>query len=79
MLQQIQNVSSYAFLHEKLEADRVHVNALWFDIYTGDLYMFSRTRERFVSITKETYEHLVKDGESTEDKILSDEQGQRDS
>jgi len=61
-LQQLQNIASYPFLHEKLEKDDVHLHAFWFDVYTGDFHMFSRERKRFVLVSEETYQHLVTDG-----------------
>ncbi|XP_070542501.1 beta carbonic anhydrase 1-like [Ptychodera flava] len=57
-LQQIQNISSYGFLKNHLESDKVHLHAMWFDIYSGDVYLFSRERKRFVEITEDSYDHL---------------------
>lgn len=69
-LQQLQNIASYTFLHPKLLAGDVKLNALWFDRYTGDFYMFSREKERFVEVNEDHYNHLCIDGESYEDKHL---------
>ena len=49
---------------ERIVADKVRLNAMWFDVYTGDFYMFSRERETFVKVTQATYAHLVADAES---------------
>lgn len=57
-LQQLQNVASYGFLKKRLEQDDLHIHALWFDIYTGDIYYFSRQSKRFVSVTEETIEQI---------------------
>ncbi len=48
---------------ERVVADKVRLNAMWFDVYTGDFYMFSRERETFVLVTQTSYEHLVADAE----------------
>ena len=55
---------SHGFMKELLWSDKVRLNAMWFDVYTGDFYMFSRERQSFVEVTKATYAHLVSDGES---------------
>jgi carbonic anhydrase len=62
-LQQIQNVASYGFLKDKLVNGDVRLHALWFDIYSGDFYQFSRSREHFLNVTEENYRHLLEDGE----------------
>ncbi|CAB0041441.1 unnamed protein product [Trichogramma brassicae] len=51
-LQQLQNVASYGFLKKRLETHDLHIHAIWFDIYTGDIYYFSRAHKRFVEINE---------------------------
>ena len=41
-LVQMQNVTSYPFMHSCLRDGRTHVHALWFDVYTGEVHCFSR-------------------------------------
>jgi len=62
-LQQLQNIASYPFLREKLESNKVHLHALWFDIHGGDFYMFSRSQQRFLHVAEEHYQQLVADSE----------------
>lgn len=62
-LQQIQNIASYGFLKDKLVKGEVRLHGLWFDLYGGDFYLFSRNQERFLIVTEENYRHLVEDGE----------------
>ncbi|NP_001171747.1 carbonic anhydrase-like [Saccoglossus kowalevskii] len=62
-LQQLQNISSYGFLKDRLESGRVRLHAMWFDIYAGDVYLFSRQAKRFVEINEETCNDLLKDCE----------------
>lgn len=57
-LQQMQNVASYGFLKKRLEKHELHIHALWFDIYTGDIYYFSRQQKRFVEVNEDSYEKL---------------------
>lgn len=58
-LQQLQNVASYGFLKKRLEQHDLHIHALWFDIYTGDIYYFSRQSKRFLSVTDDTIEKIA--------------------
>ncbi|XP_066603916.1 beta carbonic anhydrase 1 [Prorops nasuta] len=51
-LQQLQNIASYGFLKKRLETHDLHIHALWFDIYTGDIYYFSRANKRFIEINE---------------------------
>ena len=58
-LQQLQNVASYGFLKRRLETHDLHIHALWFDIYTGDIYYFSRAHKQFVEINELTETPLL--------------------
>ncbi|XP_048265690.1 beta carbonic anhydrase 1 isoform X3 [Bombus affinis] len=58
-LQQLQNIASYGFLKKRLERHDLHIHALWFDIYTGDIYYFSRGNKRFVEINESTEASLL--------------------
>ncbi|XP_067014102.1 beta carbonic anhydrase 1 [Anabrus simplex] len=60
-LQQLQNVASYGFLKKRLETHQLHIHALWFDIYTGDIYYFSRQNKRFVEINETSLASLLKE------------------
>ncbi|XP_047107500.1 beta carbonic anhydrase 1 isoform X1 [Schistocerca piceifrons] len=60
-LQQLQNIASYGFLKKRLETHQLHIHALWFDIYTGDIYYFSRQNKRFVEINEHTVMGLIKE------------------
>lgn len=57
----MQNVASYGFLKRRLEQHQLHIHALWFDIYTGDIFFFSRFNKRFVEINEETISPLIKE------------------
>lgn len=64
VLVQLQNIASYPFLHDKLHSGKVRLHAMWFDIYTGNVFLFSRQRKQFVEVNEETFEHLLEDSES---------------
>ncbi|XP_014240139.1 beta carbonic anhydrase 1 isoform X2 [Cimex lectularius] len=57
-LQQLANIASYGFLKRRLEKYELHIHALWFDIYTGDIFYFSRQNKRFVEINEDTVDKL---------------------
>lgn len=58
-LEQLSNVASYGFLKRRLETHDLHIHALWFDIYTGDVYYFSRGAKRFVAVDESSVDCLV--------------------
>lgn len=58
-LQQLQNIASYGFLKKRLEKHELHIHALWFDIYTGEIYYFSRAAKQFVKIDEESFDTLL--------------------
>lgn len=60
-LQQLQNIASYGMLKKRLEQHDLHVHALWFDIYSGDIYYFSRAAKRFVSVDEDSVEKIIKE------------------
>lgn len=60
-LQQLQHIASYGFLKNRLEKNQLHIHALWFDIYTGEIYYFSRAAKRFVVIDETNFDKLFKE------------------
>ncbi|XP_069365917.1 beta carbonic anhydrase 1 isoform X2 [Maniola hyperantus] len=58
-LQQLQNIASYGMLKKRLQRHDLHIHALWFDIYTGDIYYFSRRAKRFLIIDESSYEVIL--------------------
>lgn len=58
-LEQMSNIASYGFLKARLESHDLHIHALWFDIYTGDIYYFSRGAKRFIQIDEDSVEKLT--------------------
>lgn len=60
-LQQVENAASYWFLKDGLEEGSIHVHALWFDIYTGNIFYFSRHQKCFVEIREDTVDKLIRE------------------
>lgn len=57
----VSNVASYGFLKKRLETHDLHIHALWFDIYTGDIYYFSRGQKRFVPVDETSCDSIVEE------------------
>lgn len=60
-LQQLQNVASYGFLKRRLEEHELHIHALWFDIYTGEIYYFSRRAKQFIIINEASFDVILEE------------------
>lgn len=58
-LQQMSNIASYGFLKARLESHDLHIHSLWFDIYTGDIYYFSRGAKQFVTVNEDNVGKLL--------------------
>lgn len=57
-LEQLKNVNNYNFLSDLISNHSLRGYAMWVDIATSDLYMFSYKEKRFVKIDETTYERL---------------------
>lgn len=64
-LVQMQNVTSYPFMHSCLRDGRTHIHALWFDIYTGEVHCFSRKEKTFILVDENSVEPLISELEET--------------
>ena len=58
VLIQMENVTSYPFMRERQSGGRVHVHGFWFDIYSGEIHIYSRKEKTFVVANKETMPKL---------------------
>ncbi|CAI4226766.1 unnamed protein product [Auanema sp. JU1783] len=58
VLQQVMNVASHRFLQTYFETGRLFVHAMWFDVYEGEDYLFSREKRSFIPINENTVESL---------------------
>ncbi|KJH42542.1 carbonate dehydratase [Dictyocaulus viviparus] len=57
-LQQLENVASHGFIVERLEQKTVNLHAMWFDIFTGEMYLFSKPRRMFILIDENSLNQL---------------------
>lgn len=46
-------------MKEFLSRRQVYLHAMWFDIYTGNVFLFSRKEKRFVNIDVNSAEELL--------------------
>ncbi|PAV77907.1 hypothetical protein WR25_14002 [Diploscapter pachys] len=61
VLQQMTNITSHDFLKDLFETGKLHVHGMWFDIYKGDVWLFSKDRKQYVKIEEETVTDLMQE------------------
>uniref|UniRef100_A0AC34R2Q7 Carbonic anhydrase n=1 Tax=Panagrolaimus sp. JU765 TaxID=591449 RepID=A0AC34R2Q7_9BILA len=52
VLQQITNLSSHGVLRKYFSEGNLFVHGMWFDIYDGEVYLFSRKKKIFIQINE---------------------------
>ncbi|KAI6175899.1 hypothetical protein M3Y97_00740700 [Aphelenchoides bicaudatus] len=57
-LQQIVHIASHGFIQDYMLKGELYLHVLWFDVYKGDMHMFSRAKERFVLIDENSVDEL---------------------
>ncbi|VDN24694.1 unnamed protein product [Cylicostephanus goldi] len=57
-LQQMENCASHGFLADILANKAADLHAMWFDIFAGETYLFSRPRRKFILIDEKTVDSL---------------------
>uniref|UniRef100_A0A0N5AQS5 Carbonic anhydrase n=1 Tax=Syphacia muris TaxID=451379 RepID=A0A0N5AQS5_9BILA len=62
-LQQVENITSQNFLAENFAKQKVNLHAFWFELETGDMLVFSKTKERYVVIDSKNVNELIEEGE----------------
>ncbi|XP_076363739.1 beta carbonic anhydrase 1-like isoform X1 [Tachypleus tridentatus] len=62
-LQQLENVTSHAFLTPLLLQDKIRLHAIWFDVNTGEVHFFSKKMEQFVEINDHSVEGLLEESD----------------
>jgi carbonic anhydrase len=50
VLQQMQHIATYPFIHERIEKKQLRVHGWWFDIANADVYCYEREINQFVLI-----------------------------
>ncbi|XP_033096127.1 beta carbonic anhydrase 1-like [Anneissia japonica] len=58
-LQQLVNLSTHTMIKPQLHDGRVRLHAMWFDIFTGNMFIFSSELQRFIEIREDTIDHLL--------------------
>lgn len=62
-LEQLKNVQNYNFLKERMNQKDLKSFALWLDVITNDVYMFSFIQKQFIKVDETSYEKLYKECE----------------
>ncbi|XP_071951703.1 beta carbonic anhydrase 1-like [Antedon mediterranea] len=58
-LQQLLNLSTHKFIKHQLCKGQVRLHAMWFDILSGNMFIFCSELQRFVEIREDTIDHLL--------------------
>lgn len=59
VLQQMQNVSSYPFIHERIKKGQLRVHGWWFDIAHADVYCYEQDQNQFVLIDENEARNIL--------------------
>ncbi|GMT05420.1 hypothetical protein PENTCL1PPCAC_27594 [Pristionchus entomophagus] len=59
VLQQLINISSHESLREAFEKGTLYIHGMWFDVYKGEDYLFSKEKRQFVIIKEDTLDGLM--------------------
>uniref|UniRef100_A0A7E4W457 Carbonic anhydrase n=1 Tax=Panagrellus redivivus TaxID=6233 RepID=A0A7E4W457_PANRE len=73
VLEQLTNTSSHGILRKYFEEDQLFVHGMWFDIYEGEVYLFSRKRKRFIKITELSVGALLAELPAPEEQLPEEE------
>jgi len=76
-LTQMENVTTYDFMRDHVRDGRTHIHAFWFDIYTGEIYCFSRRKKCFLPIVEDNV-HIFLDELDSNTRDSLDEASARD-
>ena len=60
-IQQMENVAAYPFLKDRLDKRDLHLHAFWFDVHSGNVFLLSRQRQRFVEVNERSYFTLMEE------------------
>lgn len=58
-LHQLENITSYPFMQRLVDGGLVRLHAMWFDIYTGNIFYFSKPHKSFIEITEENWDNFL--------------------
>lgn len=62
-LHQMENITSYPFMARLVDGGLVRLHAMWFDIYTGNIFYFSKPHKSFIEITEENWDDFLDEKE----------------
>ncbi|XP_060565833.1 beta carbonic anhydrase 1-like [Ruditapes philippinarum] len=65
-IQQLENISAYPFLKERLNKNKLFLHALWYDVNSGNVYMLSKTQQKFVEINESSFFSLIEEVQTEE-------------
>ncbi len=59
VLQQMEHIKSYSFVHDRLSQNRLRIHGWWFDIAKAQVFCYEKELNAFVLINEEEAENLI--------------------
>uniref|UniRef100_A0AAF5DL41 carbonic anhydrase n=1 Tax=Strongyloides stercoralis TaxID=6248 RepID=A0AAF5DL41_STRER len=59
-LQQVLNIASHEFMFDYMANNKVFIHAMWFDIYDGNMYLFSKPEQCFIKVDEKNTDQLLR-------------------
>ncbi len=59
VLVQLEHLATYPIVRERIADGRLHLSGLWFDIATGEMYVYQRETRSFEIIDRTAAERLI--------------------
>ncbi len=60
VLQQIEHITSYSFIFDRLEKNQLRVHGWWFDIAQANVYCYEKNLDQFILIDEEEADLILK-------------------
>ncbi|KAH9514813.1 Beta carbonic anhydrase 1 [Bulinus truncatus] len=62
-LVQASHVKTYPMLHPYVSSGELQIHVLWYDVFTGNVYMFSKSQRKYILVNDKNLPILLKDVE----------------
>ncbi|XP_045201158.1 beta carbonic anhydrase 1-like [Mercenaria mercenaria] len=65
-VQQLENIAAYPFLKDRLSKKDLFLHALWYDVHSGNVFLLSKKRQKFVEVNERSFFSLIEEVQSVE-------------
>lgn len=60
-LMQMENIASYPFMQKCIQAKQTQIHAMWYDIHSGEVYLFSKSQKHFLPILDQNVDQVLEE------------------